>query len=575
MKLYKSFVFILVCLSNIGLAQWSSDPTVNNAICTNSSKQELPALCSDGDNGAIIAWWDYRTDAGDIYAQRIDKYGNVLWNANGVPICTTRYQQSTPKIIPDGKGGAIIVWDDQRTGLYSGNIYAQRVNPNGQILWTTNGKTVKAGAAYTPYMATDGAGGAIIAWRDDRVSTDAADVYAQRIDSSGNILWTSTGVAITTAASMQYPSCIVSDDSAGAIIVWTHVRADATTNIFAQRITAAGTKMWTAAGVTIANLTTSSQTPSMQPDKQGGFFILWTDSRSATGNRVVYGQHCNSSGAIQWAANGVRLSSETQDLYGLHNFIIDGSNNLIYGYYISVSYYDQSLYAQRVSNMGTVMWDTLGLPICTLKWGRNSPEIINDVTGSVIMTWFDDRTSESASYPSYLYDIYAQRVDTSGNIFWAANGVPVSAANSSQITPKIIPTDNGGAIITWADYRGGYNYDIYAQRLNMNGTLTAVITPAPIPDKFSLYQNFPNPFNPATTVPFFVGNASFVTLKIFDVLGQEVAIVAKGYRNAGRYQVDFDGSMLPSGVYFYRLEAIDGIDPGASYINVKKMLLLK
>jgi hypothetical protein len=574
MKFCTGFIFLSL-LSTIGLAQWSSDPTVNNVVCTSANKQELPALCSDGDNGAIIAWWDYRTDVGDIYAQRIDKNGNVLWNTNGVAICTTRYQQSTPKLIPDGKGGAIIVWDDQRTGLYSGNIYAQRVNPNGQVLWTTNGIAVKAGSAYTPYMATDGAGGAIIAWRDDRVSMDAADVYAQRIDSSGNIMWTSTGVAIATAASMQYPSCIVSDDSAGAIIVWTHVRADATTNIFAQRITAAGTKMWNAAGVTIANLTTSSQTPSMQPDKQGGVFIIWTDSRSSTGNRVVYGQHLNSSGVIRWTANGVRLSSETQDLYGFHNFIVDGSNNLIYGFYISVSYYDQSLYAQRISNNGTVMWDTLGLPICTLKWGRYSPEIINDATGGAIMTWYDDRTSETASYPSYLYDIYAQRVDTSGNILWSANGVPVSTANSSQVTPKIIPIDGGGAIITWADYRGGYNYDIYAQRLNASGTITGVATSASFPDKFVLCQNYPNPFNPATTVSFVVGNPSFVTLKIYDVLGREVATLVNRYKNAGRYEVDFDGSKLPSGVYFYRLETKGGVDPGASFIQVKKMLLLK
>jgi hypothetical protein len=105
MKVYKSFIFILLaCLSNIGLTQWSSDPAVNNAICTFIWQQETPVLCSDGDNGAIIAWWDHRTDVGDIYAQRIDKNGYARWNTNGVAMCTTRYQQSSPKIISDGKG---------------------------------------------------------------------------------------------------------------------------------------------------------------------------------------------------------------------------------------------------------------------------------------------------------------------------------------------------------------------------------------------------------------------------------------------------------------------------------------
>ena len=351
-----SIFILLFVLSNIGFAQWSSDPAANNAICTFVWQQETPVLCSDGDNGAIIAWWDHRTDVGDIYAQRIDKNGYVRWNTNGVAMCTTRYQQSAPKIISDGKGGAIMVWDDQRTGLYSGNIYAQRVNADGQVLWTTNGVAVKAGVAYTTQIATDGAGGAIIAWRDDRISMDASDVYAQRVDSSGNIVWTpSTGVGIATAAGVQGPSCMVSDDSAGAIIIWTHLRADATTNLFAQRINAAGTKRWATAGIAIANLATSSAVPIAQPDKQGGVFIIWQDSRGPSGNRKIYGQHLNSSGVNQWTTNGKRLSSEIQDLYYTPNFIVDGSNGLIFSFILSTSYYDESIYAQRVSNNTTVL----------------------------------------------------------------------------------------------------------------------------------------------------------------------------------------------------------------------------
>ena len=561
-----SIFILLFVLSNIGFAQWSSDPAVNNAICTYVWQQETPVLCSDGDNGAIIAWWDHRTDVGDIYAQRIDKNGYVRWNTNGVAMCTTRYQQSSPKIISDGKGGAIMVWDDQRTGLYSGNIYAQRVNADGQVLWATNGVAVKAGSAYTTQMASDGAGGAIIAWRDDRISMDASDVYAQRVDSSGNIVWTpSTGVAIATAASVQYPSCMVSDDSAGAIIIWTHLRADATTNLFAQRINAAGTKRWAAAGVTIANLATSSAVPKAQPDKQNGVFVIWNDSRGPSSNRKIYGQHLDKSGVNQWIANGERLTSEIQDLYGSANFIVDGSNGLIFSYSLSVSYYDQTIFAQRVGNNGTVLWDPLGLPICPLQWSRSAPEMINDANGGAIMAWHDDRNYETANYH---YDIYAQRVDTAGNVLWATNGVPVSTATNGQTFPKILPIDGGGAILTWTDYRGGANYDIYAQRLNANGTITDVRTSASMPDKFELSQNYPNPFNPSTTIQFDIPKASFVTLKVYDVLGQEVATLVDEKREAGRFEVQLDASSLSSGVYFYQFQAND-------YSLTKKFVVMK
>jgi len=565
-----SIFILLFVLSNIGFAQWSSDPAVNNAICTFVWQQETPVLCSDGDNGAIIAWWDHRTDVGDIYAQRIDKNGYVRWNTNGVAMCTTRYQQSSPKIISDGKGGAIMVWDDQRTGLYSGNIYAQRVNADGQVLWATNGVAVKAGVAYTTQIATDGAGGAIIAWRDDRGGgMDYSDVYAQRVDSSGNIVWTpSTGVGIATAAGVQYPSCMVSDDSAGAIIIWTHLRADATTNLFAQRINAAGTKRWATAGIAIANLATSSATPTAQPDKQGGVFVIWNDSRGPSGNRKVFGQHLNKSGVNQWIANGKRLSSEIQDLYYTPNFIVDGSNGLIFSFILSTSYYDEAILAQRVRDNGTVLWDTLGVPICSRKWKRSPPQMINDANGGAIMSWHDDRTSDTASYPENLNDIYAQRVDTSGNILWTTNGVPVSTATNGQSFPKILPIDGGGAILTWTDYRGGANYDIYAQRLNANGTITDVRTSASLPDKFEIYQNYPNPFNPSTTIQFDIPKASFVTLKVYNVLGQDVMTLVNEDTKIGSYEVEFNASTLASGIYFYRLEA-------GSFIETKKLILMK
>ncbi|MFO7446478.1 MAG: YCF48-related protein [Ignavibacteriaceae bacterium] len=88
------------------------------------------------------------------------------------------------------------------------------------------------------------------------------------------------------------------------------------------------------------------------------------------------------------------------------------------------------------------------------------------------------------------------------------------------------------------------------------------------PDVFYLLQNFPNPFNPATTISYQIPQAQFVTLKIYDVLGREIITLVNDEKPAGSYEVKFDGSMLSSGVYFYRLEA-------GGYVDTKKLLLLK
>ncbi len=89
-----------------------------------------------------------------------------------------------------------------------------------------------------------------------------------------------------------------------------------------------------------------------------------------------------------------------------------------------------------------------------------------------------------------------------------------------------------------------------------------------IPIQFSLSQNYPNPFNPTTNIQFSIINVQYVTLKIFDLLGREVATLVNEQLQPGTYEVDFDGSGFASGVYYYKLTASD-------YTETKKMILMK
>jgi hypothetical protein len=98
-----------------------------------------------------------------------------------------------------------------------------------------------------------------------------------------------------------------------------------------------------------------------------------------------------------------------------------------------------------------------------------------------------------------------------------------------------------------------------------------------LPDKYKLEQNFPNPFNPSTTIKFGIANSEngkvktengFVILKIFDILGREIETLVNEKLQPGTYEVKFDGSKLASGIYFYKLISKD-------FVETKKMLMIK
>ena len=89
-----------------------------------------------------------------------------------------------------------------------------------------------------------------------------------------------------------------------------------------------------------------------------------------------------------------------------------------------------------------------------------------------------------------------------------------------------------------------------------------------VPNVFDLSQNYPNPFNPVTQIKYAIPEKGFVTMKVFDVLGREVSKLVNKEQSAGNYIVDFDGTNLASGIYFYKLEI-------NSFSDVKRMMLIK
>jgi hypothetical protein len=208
------------------------------AICTANNTQWYPQLCSDGAGGAIIAWNDYRSGTNDdIYAQRISAMGAVQWIANGAAICTTSGDQINFALCSDDTGGAIIAWQDFRSG--GSIIYAQRINAAGGVQWTTNGRPIcpVSNNQYDLQICSDGLSGAIITWSDYRTGVDwNFDIYAQRINSTGVSQWIAEGLPVCTAARHQKFPQVCLSTAGGAFIVWWDWRDASNYDIYANKI---------------------------------------------------------------------------------------------------------------------------------------------------------------------------------------------------------------------------------------------------------------------------------------------------------------------------------------------------
>lgn len=595
----RNFVLCVVLLSALATqayALWETKWENNGVlICDADSDQAKVEIISDGSGGAIMTWWSRSTVTSywDIYAQRVDSLGTCLWDSNGVLICNQTYEDANVwvnienylGICSDGSGGAIISWIDCRStgpgnSWETGDIYVQRVDSSGNCLWNSNGVAIcdQDSAQGLHRICSDGAGGAIIAWWDLRngyywqgIFLYGGDIYAQRVNSLGNIVWNSypDGVPICDTIESQNKPNLVSDGCGGAIIAWNDNRITPGVyewDPYAQRVDSSGNVLWTRNGIVINNEPNTQSHPQLVSDGCGGAVIAWNDYRTWPAPNIdIYAQRVDPSGNLQWDSNGVAICA--QDLIQYNPEICsDGSGGAIIAWY-DKRWDNTDIYAQRVDSLGNCQWTANGIPICVAQYIQSYHHLAPDGCGGAVIAWQDVRDAN--------WKIYAQRVDSSGVFEWTANGIVICGAFAAQFRPRVC-YDGSGNIIAWQDERSGIAYhcsDIYAQRVGplipgVDETRTNRLS-KPI----TLSPGFPNPFNNKVKISYSISKKMKVKLKVHDAAGHLVKTLVDRIEEPGSKIIEWhsrndDGSTIPNGVYFCRLET-DG------FSQTKKLILLR
>ncbi len=412
----------------------------------------------DGKGGYFITYEDRISTDSDIFAQWIDASGNRRWGSSGVSLTVAAGNQEYPAIAADGRGGIFVAWQD----AVSEDIYLQHLDGNGTILGPVGGFPVctASGEQSRVRAVSDGSHGVILVWYDKR-STMSIDLYAQKINYENQPQWQANGVVVTASTGDQHSHTVVSDSLGGVIVTWQDTR-NGDNDIYVQRIMSNGTNAWTLDGTIVCDAAGNQLSP-VSVFSAGKVIIGWQDCRDDYGD--VYSQALDLNGNTLWSADGEAVSQAT----GTQNYInltADGAGGAIFAWTdnrIPSSQYD--IYAQRISNAGSPLWSSNGIPVYQDGTIQYMPKLVNDGSQGAYIVWNDYRSGVD-------YDLYCQHISNDGTLLFSSEGIPLCTAYGTQQYHHLISDGSGGCLSVWHDGREGNNR-IYTQLINDNLSLAS------------------------------------------------------------------------------------------------------
>ena len=397
----------------------------------------------------------------------------------------------------------------------------------------------------------DVSGNFVIVWGDERNGNN--DIYYQRYSSSG----VNQGVNQKAnddfgTEEQRYPS--ISMDGAGNFVtVWEDLR-NGSLDIYYQRYNSSGVSQGVNQKANDDAGTADQYDPSISMDESGNFVIVWEDYRFGTNNPDIIGQRY----FINGTANGsnYRIVADGPNYVEEQPVLCANSSSIIFSWVDNRRSKGWDIYAKIVG------WDWNGVIPVELK-SFNASVLENNIE----LSW---TTASEKNNRGFEIERSKDRISFLRIGFIEGKGTTTIPQNYT-FTDKLLEVSGMKLYyrLKQIDYDGTFTYSDIAE-----------VEIAPI--NFSLSQNYPNPFNPATSIQYQVSSNSHVSLKVYDVLGNEVATLVDEYKPAGSYEVEFSarggqesgignlasGIGYASGVYFYQLKA-------GEFVETKKMILLR
>lgn len=453
-KYLLGLILIISCI-RLGALEWDNALPIRQGV----NIEWFRTGTETGDGGAIYVWSDTKLGERDLYAQKVDVSGNMVW---GQPLLVDGKpdRQEDPVITKTSDNNFIIAWIDFSNDP-DGSVFAQKVNTNGTLMWQTGGVSLCSypGIQISLNIEPDNSGGAYVVWEDSR--NPGKDIYGQHVNGQGNVVWAANGIPIANSAGDESYNTMWADGTGGLIIGYVHALISLET-LYVKRFLTDGQMAWTQP-VTLSPSLSNQNKIKMSPINNDSFVFTWMDFRLV--HPDIYAQRIDLNGNLLWPEPFVVYTDSTGAMAPQENpRIVQTSDNgvIIIWEDKRNDLDDPDLFAQKISLTGQLLWNLDGIPLAVAPFGQKAPRMAADNSGGCYVVWDDARNGNAPNI-----DVYVQHLTSAGTSAWTNNGLAICNASNEQ-SGSLIKEANNNLFVNWMDLRNG-SVGIYYQVLNTSG----------------------------------------------------------------------------------------------------------
>ena len=544
----------------------------NNGIDLNptSDFQANPKLAKTDDGNVVVAWI-IATARSQVGLQKISPAGAKLWGTSPIILQSATEGYNYPDVVTSDSGG-VILFHTATTGNFPAQVVklrAKKITSAGTVSWNVNVQDLGKIAAFSvPKVYSDKNNGGLFSWHDDRDNNSLQSAFVQRVSSGGSIYFPVNGAEASLMPNRHKfnPVCAFDNTTNETYVFWMETEPNQNQNgISGQKLSLDGTRQWTDNAKIFKDLSVAFTTSISYLTSEMGSdraYLFYLEGNGAGQNDKVEGFACDAAGNFLWPGNFTILSNPTSDKLQLVSTVDVYKNcKLAWG---DDRLDGAGIYAQDINPDGE-----LGNSIVPVELTSFSASVSNN---SVTLNWITATELNNSGFQieRSVISNEERNLDWEQIGFINGNGT-TSESHSYSFVDRNISDGKYSYRLKQIDFDGTFSYS------------NEVEVDLSLPQTFSLAQNYPNPFNPSTKISFSVpsvvdakfASTTLVQLKVYDVLGNEIATLVNEEKPAGNYEVTFDAKNLPagrqglsSGIYYCNLQA-------GSFNQSIKMILLK